>query len=121
MKKVLFLALVLSGCDLFEPQYVKLDPNEIAALEAKFGDLASANAEALRAEVQAIKGVPVEEIIKGQEEIIAKLSTPAVTIGGEAVDGGLSGWASGGIGAAIVGALGAGLAAWRKYQPKVKQ
>ena len=64
MKKVLFLALVLSGCDLFEPQYVPLSQENVAALEVSLGALDTANAEMVRAEASRVLGVPVADVAK---------------------------------------------------------
>ncbi|MFH0903174.1 MAG: hypothetical protein V2A73_21305 [Pseudomonadota bacterium] len=119
--RIWILALCLSvcvSCSLVEPQYVALSPEQVAVLEAKLGDLGSANAELLRVEVERLTGMQVESVAKFRSEVLAKLTPPAQEAG-EAVATTLvdklieNPTASGAL-AALLGALGIGAEVLRR-------
>ena len=81
---VLALCLCFSmpaSCSLMEPQYLPLSPEVVAALEAKLGDIGTANAEQLRVEVERLTGMQVESAGKFHGEVMAKLTPPAQEAG----------------------------------------
>jgi hypothetical protein len=61
---VLALCLIVSvsSCQLVEPQYMALSPEQVATLEAKLGDLGTANAELLRVEAEKLTGGSRREV-----------------------------------------------------------
>lgn len=121
--RVFVLAVCLSvcvSCQLVEPQYMALSPEQVTALEAKLGDLGTANAELVRLEVERLTGMQVEAVQKFKDELLVKLTPPAQEIATAAgttfLDGILANPTAAGASAAGLAALGAGLAAWRRRQ-----
>jgi hypothetical protein len=119
---VLALCLIVSvsSCQLVEPQYMALSPEQVATLEAKLGDLGTANAELLRVEAEKLTGMQVEAVEKFRAEVLVKLTPPiqeiATAAGTTFVDGILANPTASGAAAAGLAALGAGLAVWRGRQ-----
>ena len=67
----LFLAscLAVSGCELFQPQTVRLYPDEIAAIALKAGELNSTNLDAWIRQASKELQVPVESVRKTADGI----------------------------------------------------
>jgi hypothetical protein len=99
---------------------VALSPEQVAALEARLGDIGAANAELLRVEVERLTGMQVEAVSTFKGEVLAKLTPPiqeiATAAGTTFVDGILANPTASGAAAAGLAALGAGLAVWRGRQ-----
>lgn len=105
----LALAGGLAGCWLVEPQYVRLTPEQEAAIVAAVGTLSDTNVEAWVSEASKVLNAEVTKIVETAQGTIIKLSPPGKEAGDEAAESMLDKIVENPTPAGIVAGLGAAL------------